>query len=309
MPAAPNDRSEYYFGATGGRRLEDDRWRRELAAVSDHFLRVSSVGAIAVSESNPDVVYVGMGETQLRGNIIQGDGVYKTTDGGRTWTHVGLEKTRAIGRIRVHPANPDIVYVAALGDPYGATPDRGVFKSTDGGKTWTRVLFRDDKTGAVDLVVDPKAAGHAVRRPLGGLPNTALALERRARRADCSKRPTAARRGRNSRGNPGLPKPLWGKIGISCVRRGLRIASTPSSRRRTAGCSFQTMRARPGSSRTTTATSGSALSTTPVSTPIRRRRTRSTFSTSPSTDRLTRGKTLQTDQRAARRQSRSLDRA
>ena len=109
-----------------------------------------------MSESNPDVVYAGMGETQLRGNILQGDGVYKTTDAGKTWTHVGLEKTMAIGRIRVHPQNPDIVYVAALGDPYASTPDRGVFKSTDGGKTWARVLFRDEKTGAVDLVLDPK---------------------------------------------------------------------------------------------------------------------------------------------------------
>ena len=111
---------------------------------------------MAVSESNPDVVYVGMGETQLRGNILQGDGLYKSSDGGKTFTHLGLEKTLAIARIRVHPSNADIVYVAALGDPYGASPERGVFKSIDGGKTWTKALFKDDKTGAVDLSMDPK---------------------------------------------------------------------------------------------------------------------------------------------------------
>src|SRR4030095_2846494 len=101
-------------------------------------------------------VYVGMGEVELRGNIIQGDGVYKSTDAGKTWTHVGLAKTMSIGRIRVHPTNPDVVYVAALGDPYGPNAERGVFKSADGGKTWNNVLSRNDKTGAVDLAMDPK---------------------------------------------------------------------------------------------------------------------------------------------------------
>ena len=149
--------NEYYFGAVGGGVWKTTDGGINWRPVSDRFFKTSSVGAIAISESNPDIVYVGMGETQLRGNIIQGDGVYKTTDGGKTWTHMGLEKTMAIGRVRVHPTNPDIVYVAALGDPYGPNPERGVFKSTDGGKTWNRILFRDEKTGAVDLVMDPKS--------------------------------------------------------------------------------------------------------------------------------------------------------
>jgi photosystem II stability/assembly factor-like uncharacterized protein len=155
-----------------------------------------------------------MGETQLRGNIIQGDGVYKTTDGGRTWTHVGLEKTMAIGRVRVHPSNPDIAYVAALGNPYGATPDRGVFKTTDGGKTWNRVLFRDEKTGAVDLVLDPKNpdvlyAGfwEVFRTPhsmSSGGPGSGLfkSTDGGATWTELTK-------------NPGLPKPLWGKVGVT----------------------------------------------------------------------------------------------
>ncbi len=112
------------------------------------------MGAVAVSNSNPDVVYIGMGETELRGNIMQGDGVYKSIDAGKTWEHVGLEETQAISKIRVHPTNPDIVYVAALGHPYGENPERGVFKSTDGGKNWKKILFKSTKAGAIDLVMD-----------------------------------------------------------------------------------------------------------------------------------------------------------
>ena len=122
---------EYYFGATGGGLWKTTDGGVTWRPVSDNSFTSSSVGAVAVSESNPDVVYVGMGETELRGNILQGDGVYKSTDGAKTFTHLGLEKTLAISRIRVHPSNPDIVYVAALGDPYGPNPERGVFRSSD----------------------------------------------------------------------------------------------------------------------------------------------------------------------------------
>ena len=205
---------EYYFGAVGGGIWKTTDAGLNWRPVGDQFLRSSSVGAIAISESNPDVVYIGMGETQLRGNIIQGDGVYKTTDGGRTWAHAGLEKTRAIARIRVHPENPDIVYVAALGDPYGATPDRGVFKSTDGGKTWTRVLFRDYKTGAVDLVVDPKAAD-TLYAGLWEVFRTPHSLSSGGSGSGLFKTTDAGKTWTELTSNPGLPKPLWGKVGVT----------------------------------------------------------------------------------------------
>ena len=146
--------NEYYFGAVGGGLWKTIDGGQTWKPVTDGQLKSSSVGAVAVSNSNPDVVYIGMGETELRGNIMQGDGVYKSIDAGKTWEHIGLEETQAISKIRVHPTNPDIVYVAALGHPYGENPERGVFKSTDGGENWNKILFKSTKAGAIDLVMD-----------------------------------------------------------------------------------------------------------------------------------------------------------
>ncbi len=147
---------EYYFGAVGGGLWKTTDGGQTWKPVTDGQLRSSSVGAVAVSESNPDVVYIGMGETCIRGNIMQGDGVYRSADGGKTWTHVGLAETQAISKIRVDPRNPDVVYVAAFGHPAGRNAERGVFKSTDGGQHWRRVLYRDDRTGAIDLSMDAR---------------------------------------------------------------------------------------------------------------------------------------------------------
>src|ERR1035438_8076671 len=152
-PSRPN---EYYFGATGGGLWKTTDGGLTWRPVTDGQLKSSSVGAVAVSSSNADVVYIGMGETELRGNVMQGDGVYKSTDAGKTWKNVGLGDTQAISRIRVHPTNPDIVYVSALGHPYGANAERGVFRSKDGGATWQKILFRNDRSGAVDLTLDPQ---------------------------------------------------------------------------------------------------------------------------------------------------------
>ena len=117
---------------------------------------VSSIGAIAVDPSNPDVVWVGTGEGNPRNSASIGNGVYRSLDGGRTWSHLGLEKTERIYRIVVHPANPDVVWVAALGQEWGENPERGIYKTEDGGKTWNRVLYVDPRTGGSDLVIDPR---------------------------------------------------------------------------------------------------------------------------------------------------------
>ncbi|MDN3204410.1 VPS10 domain-containing protein [Algoriphagus sediminis] len=150
-PGRPN---EYYFGATGGGLWKTTDGGNNWFPVTDGQITSSSIGAVAVAETNPDVVYIGGGETQLRGSITQGDGVYKTTDGGKTWRHLGLNETQAIARIRVHPTDPDIVFVAALGHVYGENEERGVFRSKDGGNTWDKVLFVSDKAGAADLIID-----------------------------------------------------------------------------------------------------------------------------------------------------------
>ena len=146
---------EYYFGATGGGLFKTTDGGTSWNPVTDGQVGSASVGAVAMAPSDPDIVYIGMGEVQLRANVLQGDGVYRSDDGGATWRHLGLADTHAIGRIRIHPTDPDRVYVAALGHPFGPNPERGVFRTTDGGKTWERVLFRDEYTGAVDLVMDP----------------------------------------------------------------------------------------------------------------------------------------------------------
>jgi photosystem II stability/assembly factor-like uncharacterized protein len=205
---------EYYFGATGGGLWKTTDGGLTWRAVSDRFFKSSSVGAIAVAESNPDIVYVGMGETQLRGNIIQGDGVYKSTDGGQTFTHVGLEKTLAISRIRIHPSNPDIVYVAALGNPYGANPERGVFKSTDGGKTWNRSLFRDEKTGAVDLSMDAKNP-EVLYAGLWEVFRTPHSLSSGGPGSGLFKTTDGGAHWTELTNHAGLPKPIWGKVGVS----------------------------------------------------------------------------------------------
>jgi len=145
----------FYFGATGGGVWKTTDGGNNWDPISDEFFKTGSVGAIGISESDPNVIYVGMGESPIRGNVSHGDGVYKSTDAGKTWKHTGLADTRQISRVRVHPRNPDIVYVGALGHVFGPNEERGVFRSTDGGKNWQKVLYRSPKAGATDLILDP----------------------------------------------------------------------------------------------------------------------------------------------------------
>lgn len=145
----------YYMGTVGGGVWKTTDAGTTWSNITDGQLGTSSVGAIAVAESDPNVVYVGMGEHAVRGVMTShGDGVYRSTDAGRTWTHLGLDRTRSIARIRVHPTNPDLVYVAAQGAPYGANPERGIYRSEDGGETWELILYIDEDSGASELAMD-----------------------------------------------------------------------------------------------------------------------------------------------------------
>src|SRR6185295_14541862 len=155
VAGVPSQPSTYYFGGTGGGVFKTTNGGVNWKPVTDGQIATGSVGAIAVAESDPNVVYVGMGEACLRGNLSRGDGVYKSVDAGKTWTNVGLKDTQHIGAVAVHPQNPDLVYVAALGHAFGPNKDRGVFRSKDGGKTWEKVHYLDENTGAVDLAMDP----------------------------------------------------------------------------------------------------------------------------------------------------------
>jgi photosystem II stability/assembly factor-like uncharacterized protein len=148
--------NEGYFGAVGGGLWKTTDRGETWTPVTDGQIQSSSVGAVAVSESHPDIVYIGMGESCIRGNAMSGDGVYKSTDAGKTWRHVGFDDAPVISKIRIHPTNPDIVFVAAFGKMSAPSERRGVFKSTDGGASWTRVLFRDAKTAAIDISLDPR---------------------------------------------------------------------------------------------------------------------------------------------------------
>jgi photosystem II stability/assembly factor-like uncharacterized protein len=205
---------EYYFGATGGGLWKTMDAGTTWRPVTDGQLTSSSVGAVAQCESNPDIVYIGMGEVAFRGNIMQGDGVYRSADAGKTWTHMGLPETQAIGRIRVHPTNCDVVHVAALGHPYGPNAERGVFRSKDGGKTWQKVLFRNDRTGAVDLTMDPKnpqvlyAGFWEVNRSSWGMSSGGAG-------GGLFKSTDGGDNWAELTKNQGLPTGLWGKIGVS----------------------------------------------------------------------------------------------
>ncbi len=212
VTGVPSQPDTYYFGGVGG-----GVWKTTDGGVTWQPLfdkqGTSSIGAVAVAPSDPNVVYVGTGEACIRGNISHGDGVYKSTDAGATWVNIGLRDTRHIGRIVVHPTNADIVFVAALGHVYGPNQERGVFRSTDGGKSWSKVLYKDEKTGAIDIGFAPSnpsvlyaALWEAFRTPYtmsSGGPGSGL-----------YKSTDGGATWKRLEGN-GLPEGIYGRIGVS----------------------------------------------------------------------------------------------
>ncbi|CDX45345.1 Glycosyl hydrolase, BNR repeat-containing protein [Mesorhizobium sp. ORS 3359] len=151
----PSDPMVFYFGACAGGVWKTIDGGIYWRCVSDGYFKSASVGALSVARSDSNVIYAGMGETTIRGDVSYGDGVYRSTDAGRSWTHMGLKQSRHIGRVCIHPQDSDIVYVAALGDAFGPNEERGVFRSKNGGKTWQKILYRSPDAGAVDISMDP----------------------------------------------------------------------------------------------------------------------------------------------------------
>ncbi len=149
----PTDKNVFYHGHSSGGLWKTEDAGQYWKPITDGQINVGPVGAIALAPSNPDVMYIGTGEPNLRDCVTWGDGVYKSTDGGDTWRHLGLVETRHISRVRVHPTNPDLVYVAAIGNPFGPSEDRGVYRSKDGGLTWEKIFFKHEQAGVIDLVL------------------------------------------------------------------------------------------------------------------------------------------------------------
>jgi photosystem II stability/assembly factor-like uncharacterized protein len=208
-----SDRSTYYFGSVGGGVWKTQDGGSSWKNVSDGFFG-GAIGAVAVSEWDPNVVYAGTGEETMRGNVSHGDGMWKSTDAGKTWKHVGLEDSRHIARVRIHPKNPDLVYAAVLGHLFGPNPERGVYRSKDGGKTWERVLFVNPNAGAVDLAMDPTnprvlyAGTWRVRR-------TPYSLESGGAGSGLWKSTDGGDTWAELTRNPGLPKGTIGIVGVT----------------------------------------------------------------------------------------------
>jgi photosystem II stability/assembly factor-like uncharacterized protein len=204
----------FYMGSTGGGVWKTIDAGLSWTNVSDGYFKTASVGALAVAESDPNVIYAGMGETTIRGNVAHGDGVYRSTDAGKSWAHCGLAATRSIARVRIHPQNPDLVYVAALGHTWGPNPERGLYRSRDGGQTWDHILTRGDKAGAIDLALDPTnprilyaafwESGRTPWQMISGGPGSGLfkSVDGGDTWADLSDA-------------PGLPQGVKGKIGLA----------------------------------------------------------------------------------------------
>lgn len=205
----------YYFGGTGGGVWKTADGGINWEPITDNSVfGTGSVGAIGLSDSDPNTIYVGMGESAIRGNVSHGDGVYKSTDAGKTWKKVGLEDTRQISRIRVHPKNSDIVYVAAQGHVWAPNEQRGIFRSKDGGKTWQKVFYRSDKAGASDLIIDPTNANilyagfwEVYRKP--------WTLESGGTGSGIFKSTDGGDTWSEITRNPGLPKGMIGIVGIT----------------------------------------------------------------------------------------------
>jgi len=212
----PQDRETFYFGSTGGGVWKTKNGGGKWSNISDGFFG-GSIGAVAVSSWDPNVIYVGTGEKTVRGNVSMGNGMWKSTDAGRSWTHIGLKDSQRIPRVRIHPKNPDIVYAAVLGHLSGPNEQRGVFRSSDGGENWEKILYVNDEVGAVDLVMDPTnprilyaSTWRVIRRP--------YSLESGGEGSGLWKSTDGGDSWTSLSENKGMPKPPLGIAGITVSR-------------------------------------------------------------------------------------------
>jgi photosystem II stability/assembly factor-like uncharacterized protein len=208
----PGDPYTFYFGGVAGGVWRTNDGGNTWTPLTDKQ-PFASIGAIAVAESNPGVIYVGTGESCLRGNISYGNGMYKSTDGGKTWAYIGLKETQHIARVVVDPKNSNLVYVAALGHAYGTNPERGVYRTTDGGKTWEKILYKDDKTGAIDLSVDPHNP-NVMFAALYQIQRTPWSLESGGPGSGLYRSVDGGNSWKHLEGH-GIPEGILGRIGIS----------------------------------------------------------------------------------------------
>ena len=213
----PDLRQTYYFGAVGGGVWKSEDGGETWRCVSDSTFRTSSVGAITIAPSDPNVVYVGMGETDIRGNISPGDGVYRSTDGGITWSHRGLPDAQMIADIVVHPDDANTVLVSSMGNVFTANADRGIFKSTDGGASWRKVLYRNDSTGGMSLKMDPNNP-RIIYASLWQAYRNAYSLSSGGSGSGLFKSMDGGETWKEITTNPGMPKGTLGKINVDVSR-------------------------------------------------------------------------------------------
>lgn len=210
VPGKPN---LFYQGATGGGVWRTKDGGQTWENISDGYFG-GSIGAVAVSEYDNNVIYVGGGEVTVRGNVSQGYGMWKSEDAGKTWKSIGLKNSRLIPRVRIHPKNPDLVYAAVLGDLFKSSDERGVYRSKDGGKTWERILFANADAGAVDLTFDPNNA-RVLYASTWRIRRTPYSLESGGEGSDLWKSTDGGDTWKKITANKGLPKGLWGIVGVS----------------------------------------------------------------------------------------------
>ena len=206
--------NEYWMGTTGGGVFKTTDGGLSWAPTTDKYFG-GTIGAIAVSESNPDIVWVGGGETDIRGNTAPGDGVWTTADAGKTWLKVVyFDVKNHINRIRIHPTNPNIIWVGVLGHAYGTNDQRGVFKTTDGGKSWRKVLYRDAGTGISDLAIDPNDP-NVLYAAFWFASRTPWSMNSGGPGGGIFKSTDGGETWKEITANVGLPKGLWGKVGLA----------------------------------------------------------------------------------------------